>query len=303
MSTPSTDADSHSPDAPGHDTAIGPTILIFSEDLMAVPGLQDGARRLGFADRVIDRPEALDGDAVTPERPPGLTEPLVGPDAVFIRTVAEMQPAMILVDITSTSLPWQRWIQILKTSAATRRIPIVAYGPHVHTERLEQAKMLGADEVVPRGRLHASFGEIVRRWARTADPGAARQSCAQPLSAAARIGIDCLAQGRYFEAHEHLEQAILAQPGPESMLYRALLQVAVTYLQIERGNGRGAAKMLLRMHQWLDPLPDACQGVDVAALKGQVARLRSAIDVVGLQGVATLDRSLLAPIPMGPTIS
>lgn len=303
MPSPSPDTDGRSPGPIEPDPPIGPTILIFSEDLMAVPGLQDGARRLGFADRVIDRPEAIGGDAVIPNRPLGLTEPLVGPDADFIRTVAEMQPALILVDTASPSLPWQRWIQILKTSAATRRIPIVAYGPHVHADRLEQARMLGADEVVSRGRLHAAFEEIVRRWARTVDQGAARQACAQPLSAAARRGIDCLAQGLFFEAHDHLEQAILAQPGPESMLYRALLQVAVTYLQIERGNGRGAAKMLLRMHQWLDPLPDACRGVDVAALKGQVARLRSAIDAVGIQAVATLDRSLLAPIPMGPAVS
>lgn len=300
MSNPSPDRNGPSSDATWSDPGIGPTILIFSDDLLAVPGLQDGARRLGFSDRVIDRPEAIDGDPVVPDAPPGLTEPLVGPDAVFIRAVAEMQPALVLVDIASTSLPWQRWIQILKTSAATRRIPIVAYGPHVQADRLEQARMLGADDVVTRGRLHAAFDDIVRRWARTVDPRAARQACAQPLSEPARRGLDCLARRQYFEAHEHLEHAILAQPGPESMLYRALLQVAVTYLQIERGNGRGAAKMLLRMHQWLDPLPDACRGIDVVALKDQVAKLRSAIDVVGIQRITALDHSLLAPIPMVP---
>lgn len=303
MSNPSPDSNKPSSDATWPDPGVGPSILIFSDDLLAVTGLQDGARRLGFTDRVINRPEAINGDPAVPEAPPGLTEPLTGPDAIFIRAVAEMQPALVLVDTGSASLPWQRWIQILKTSAATRRIPVVAYGPHVQADRLEQARMLGADDVVTRGRLHAAFEEIVRRWARTVDPRAARQACSQPLSEPARRGLDCLARGQYFEAHEHLEQAILAQPGPESMLYRALLHVAVTYLQIERGNGRGAAKMLLRMHQWLDPLPDACRGVDVAALKEQVARLRSAIDAVGLQGIANLDRSLLAPIPMGPAIS
>jgi len=302
MSNPSPESNGIPSDATLHESDATRTILFFSDDLLAVTGLQDSARRLGFTDRVIDRPEAIDGDPTVPEAAPGLTEPLVGPDAAFIRVVAEMQPALVLVDAGSASLPWQRWIQILKTSAATRRIPVIAYGPHVQADRLEQARMLGADDVITRGRLHSAFDEIVRLWARTVDPGAALQACAQPLSEPAQRGLDCLARAQYFEAHEHLEKAILAQPGPESMLYRALLQVAVTYLQIERGNGRGAAKMLLRMHQWLDPLPETCRGVDVRALKEHVARLRSAIDVVGIQDIEALDRSLLAPIPMVPSV-
>lgn len=298
MSKPSSESNATPSDDPPQASDSAPTILFISDDLLAVTGLQDSARRLGFSDRILDRPEAIAGEPAVPNSPPGLTEPLVGPDATFIRAVAELQPALVLVDTGSASLPWQRWIQILKTSAATRRIPVIAYGPHVQADRLDQARMLGADDVITRGRLHSAFEDIVRRWARTVDPGTARVACAQPLSEPARRGLDCLARAQYFEAHEHLEKAILAQPGPESMLYRALLQVAVTYLQIERGNGRGAAKMLLRMHQWLDPLPDTCRGVDVRALKEHVARLRSAIDVVGIQDIAALDRSLLTPIPM-----
>jgi hypothetical protein len=47
-------------------------------------------------------------------------------------------------------------------------------------------------------------------------------------------------------------------------VYRAVLQVAVAYFQIERGNYNGAAKMFLRLRQWIDPLPDYCRGIDIA---------------------------------------
>jgi len=57
----------------------------------------------------------------------------------------------------------------------------------------------------------------------------------------------------------------MATSGPVRELYRAILQVGIAYYQIERGNHRGALKMLLRSVQWLAMLPDRCQGIDVTA--------------------------------------
>jgi hypothetical protein len=40
----------------------------------------------------------------------------------------------------------------------------VAFGPHVHRQRLDDAVAAGADEAVSRGELLGSFPALVRRW-------------------------------------------------------------------------------------------------------------------------------------------
>jgi hypothetical protein len=44
-----------------------------------------------------------------------------------------------------------------------RPLRIVAFGPHVATQLLEQAGTAGADEVVSRGELMGAFAAIIRR--------------------------------------------------------------------------------------------------------------------------------------------
>ena len=76
-------------------------------------------------------------------------------------------------------------------------------------------------------------------------------------------------------------------------LYRAILQVGVAYYQIERGNFRGALKMLQRSVQWLHLLPDQCQGIDVAQLRRDSYRVRAELQRLGPDGLAEFDRGLL----------
>jgi predicted metal-dependent hydrolase len=62
-----------------------------------------------------------------------------------------------------------------------------------------------------------------------------------------------------------------------------VLQVAVAYLQIERGNPNGAKKIFLRSRQWLSPLPDTCRGVDVKQLKKDAAAVEQALKEEGVE--------------------
>ena len=48
--------------------------------------------------------------------------------------------------------------------AAGTRAKIVAFGPHVHKERLADAQAAGADAAVSRGELLGSFHGLVKRW-------------------------------------------------------------------------------------------------------------------------------------------
>jgi len=275
-----------------------PLILAFCDDLFLAPRLEDAARGLGYAIRFVERPGVIGAEGTPAERAVRLTEPLEGPDAILVRYLAEARPALLLFDLTSSSIPWERWIQVIKTSAATRRLPIVAFGPHVEGEVLQSAASSGADLVLTRGALQATLVDVLRDWVVVADQEAIKQSCQAERSALAQEGLAHLQAGDFFEAHEALEKAWMAEPGPSGYLYRSLLQVAVAYLHLERGNYRGAAKLLLRLHQWLDPLPARCRGVDVEQLKENLRLLQDALDRVGPDNLAALDRSLLRPIPL-----
>ena len=271
-------------------------ILLLSQDVFLLPRLQDAAAALGFHLVVLGGLASSQLAAAPPDDERMLTEPLHGPDAGFIRQIAEIQPALILLDLGDPSLPALHWLQRLKTSAATRRMPVLAFGPHVEAARLNQARQLGAEAVVPRSRLQSGLADLIRTHALPEMSDAIRSGCDRPLSSPAERGLDLMCRGAYFEAHEAFEEAWLKSDPAQHGLYRALVQTCVTYLHLQRGNRPGAAKLLLRIHQWLDPLPDRCSGLDVAAWKADLQALRAAMDAAGDDASATIDPRLLRPL-------
>ena len=84
-------------------------------------------------------------------------------------------------------------------------------------------------------------------------------------------GIQLFDEGHYWEAHEALEAAWKDEPQPVRFLYQGILQAGIIYLQIERGNFQGMAKMAERCKKWLRPWPEHCRGVDVSQLRADVA--------------------------------
>ena len=141
---------------------------------------------------------------------------------------------------------------------------------------------------------------LSQEHARVVDLDTLKEACQGVLSELATEGLNLLNSGDYYEAHESLEHAWLEASEWEGYLYRTLLQVSVAYLHVEKGNYAGAVKMLLRVRQWLDPLPDQCRGVDMAALRENVEAFSVALDRAGEAGISELDRALLKPIPMLP---
>ncbi len=117
-----------------------------------------------------------------------------------------------------------------------------------------------------------------------------------PLSILALQGFDLFNQGEYFEAHERLEAAWNEDLSPGRELYRAVLQVAVAYLQIQRQNYTGALKMFLRLRQWIEPLPDKCRGVDVENLRKDAQTVYQQLTVTGKDKLAEFDQALFKPV-------
>lgn len=270
-----------------------PILMLFSEDLFFTPHFEDVARSLGFKFRFVEKASDIGAQGQPIARDLALTEPLDGPDAALIKTLVEERPALILVDTSSQSVPWQRWVQVIKSSAATRRIPIVAFGPHVDKEILQAAADAGADHVISRGKIQKSLLQILEEWAQVPDQAAIHSDCREEMTAEALEGLKLLNQEEYFQAHEHLE---IAWKESQAYLLRALVQVSVIYLHVARANYPGALKMLLRVRQWIDPLPDVCQGIDVAAIRDDLARLQLRLEEVGPEGIETIDPIILRPI-------
>jgi hypothetical protein len=187
-------------------------------------------------------------------------------------------------------------VAALKSSPATRRIPVIAFGPHVDLALRARAEDVGCDLVLAKSAFVRDLPGLIQKHARRPDTAALTADCQAPLSDLARQGLELFNRGEYFEAHEALEHAWNQDPGPARELYRGLLQVAVAYLQIERNNYHGALKMLLRQRQWLDPLPDTCRGVDVAGVRAAAQAARAALEALGPGSLAQFDRALFQPI-------
>lgn len=123
-------------------------------------------------------------------------------------------------------------------------------------------------------------------------PGA----CAGGLHPEARRGIQLFNQRAYWEAHEALEAAWKDERGPARHLYKGILQAGVMYLQIERGNYLGMAKMHARCQKWLRPWPAVCRGVDIDQLRADVEAAITAARLLGPERLGEFDTSLYRPV-------
>jgi predicted metal-dependent hydrolase len=279
-------------------SGLQPLILGLVGDLFFTVKIDYVASRLGYRVRWIERAgDVAPADEATDQAVRyQLAEPLRGQVAAFVHLLVEQQPALIIVDLNNSEVPWERWIAAAKSSPATRRTPVIAFGAHMDVATQKRARDAGADAVLAKSRFVEALPELVQKYARLPDREAIAAACEGSLSPLAVHGLELFNAGEYFEAHEELEHAWNQEPGPARELYRAVLQVAVAYLQITRGNYSGAMKMFLRVRQWIDPLPEVCRGVQVGKLRRQAQRVREAVEQLGPEHLADLDRSLMAPV-------
>ena len=272
-----------------------PLIIGFVADLIFASHIEDAAEHLGYRMHWIERLEQVaPGD--TEQQPRQLGEHLTGPGAALIEQVTALHPALIIFDLSNPHIPWRQWVALLKSVSATRRYPVICYGSHVDAATLHAAEHAGADAVLPRSRFISDLPALIQQYARQVDYDALLDTCRQPLSPLALHGLELFNNGEYFEAHEALEHAWNEDDTPGRELYRAILQVAVAYLQIERRNYNGALKMFLRLRQWIDPLPETCRGVDVAQLRSDSRRVYDELLALGRSRIAEFDHSLFRPV-------
>jgi predicted metal-dependent hydrolase len=203
--------------------------------------------------------------------------------------------ALILVD--GDSGDWRFWTATPKSSPATRRIPLFLITDNATIR--QQALISGADLTLTPAEIVADIQRLVKDFARVPDPVRVEQldcECQEDLPPLAQQGFEKFNAGEFYKQHDLFEELWVQTEGPVRDLYRAILQVGVAYYQILRGNHRGARKMLLRSVQWLAILPDACQGIDVKALREDSYRVRAELERLPEDQIDQFDKSLLKPV-------
>jgi uncharacterized protein len=275
-----------------HSSEESPLVLGFVADLIFAVKIEQAAAGLGFQVDWVER-----GEQIVPPLPAGEPlEPFDGPAGPLIDTISQRQPSLLIFDLGNLAVPWREWLPLLKSSPATRRIPLLCYGSHVDADTLAEARRRGADAVLARSRFASDLPHLLKKYARMPDFAAIQQGCQGELSEMALRGLEAFNQHEYFEAHELLEAAWNQDATPTKELYRAILQVAVAYYQIERGNYNGAVKMFQRMRQWFEPMPDECRGVDVKSLRLAAERAYDLLLELGRQQVNEFDRDYFQPV-------
>jgi len=272
-----------------------PLIVAFVADLMFTTRITKVAEHIGYRVKWIETADQI-GDPDPEAKPEAPGEFIYGREGRLFDRMTSWQPALLLFDLNNAAVPWQEWIAALKSAAATRRIPVMCFGSHTDVTTMKTARSMGADVVLARSRFTADMPALFQRYARIPDRAAMSAACSEPLSDLARQGIDRFNEGDYYAAHDALEEAWMLDEGPGRDLYRGMLQVGIAYYQIEKNNYRGAVKMLLRVRQWLDPLPDSCRGVDVARLRADADRIYAALLALGEGQIGLFDRQLFGAI-------
>lgn len=123
-----------------------------------------------------------------------------------------------------------------------------------------------------------------------------RDPCISPLHPQAVEGLRLFNAGEYFEAHEALEDAWNAETGKVRNLYRGILQIAVVYLHITRGNYDGALKVYGRSQKWISSWPDICRGIHVEELRRNARAVMNEVERLGRENIGRFDRTLLKPV-------
>ena len=83
-------------------------------------------------------------------------------------------------------------------------------------------------------------------------------------------GLEHARAGRYFEAHESLEDAWRAAPSEERDFFQGLVHVVVAWYQDGRGNLVGCTRQLEKARRRLAPFAPQHRAVDVADVLAQV---------------------------------
>jgi predicted metal-dependent hydrolase len=103
------------------------------------------------------------------------------------------------------------------------------------------------------------------------------------MEAAFKRGLEKIRAGRYFEAHEELEEAWRAASAEERDFFQGLVHVAVAWYQAGRGRPVATARQLEKAARRLAPFAPEHRGVDVERVLAQVDAAQASVAAGSLE--------------------
>ncbi len=122
------------------------------------------------------------------------------------------------------------------------------------------------------------------------------KDCSAPLPPHVIEGLRLFNAGQYFECHEELELAWREEHEEIRSFYQGILQAAVTYLHMRRGNFMGAIKVYKRCAKYLDAWPGICRGINVEKLRTDLTWAVQFWQELGPMRTDEMDWSLLKAV-------
>jgi hypothetical protein len=207
--------------------------------------------------------------------------------AAWVEALERLFPVLTLVNL-DTPGDWASAMTRCKLLPHTKQIPLHAFTWKADGERWQAAQRAGADQLWLLAALWDQWPALIQRHLHPVV--LYLEGWDAPLSELARQGLAELNHRHYFEQHEYLEAAWNAEARPIRTMYQGILQAGVAFLQIERNNWAGAIKMLRRALPRLRPLPEVCQGVQIAKFRTAVETIHTEISQLGPDHLADFDQ-------------
>ena len=92
----------------------------------------------------------------------GVPLKIVASTEVLAQKCQAGEVTLVLIDLGFAGLEVKELVSSIEVAPA--RPTIIAFGPHVHANRLEAARAAGCDEVMSRGALCAQIDALLRRY-------------------------------------------------------------------------------------------------------------------------------------------
>lgn len=208
------------------------------------------------------------------------------PDA-WVAALDRHFPRLALLDLDAPG-NWRSALRRCKLRPHTRPIPVYAFGRKPDAATQQAAQAAGADAVWSHTHLRAQLAALIRQ---SLDPPVLYlEGWDDALTQVALAGLQAFNRGEYYDQHEHLEHAWMAESRPIRTLYQGILQVGVAFYQIQQGNWAGAIKMFRRGLPRLAGLPPRCQGIDLASFRADAEAIHAEVTKLGPERLAEFDQ-------------
>ena len=125
--------------------------------------------------------------------------------------------------------------------------------------------------------------------------------CKEPPSDALLLAVSQFNSGDWFECHETIEDLWMGEHGEMRSFYQGILQISVAMHHWANGNFEGSMALLQSGSGHLRNLKSVCRQLDVASLVDGADRFRKALDGLGKEKMAELDRALIPHLLVIPS--